>query len=59
MGDTSFRLLDLRENVQNLDLICSQVGWIAKGGHWGGYTYRLCKLPKEGKTGLTEECFAK
>merc|ERR1711970_1151183 len=33
------------------------VGWIAKGGHWGGYTYRLCKLPKEGKTGLTEECF--
>jgi len=35
------------------------VGWIAKGGHWGGYTYRLCKLPKEGKSGLTEECFAK
>jgi len=35
------------------------VGWIAKGGHWGGYTYRLCKLPEEGKTGLTEECFAK
>merc|ERR1711972_1175501 len=24
------------------------VGWIAKGGHWGGYTYRLCKLPEEG-----------
>merc|ERR1719184_474865 len=35
------------------------VGWIAKGGHWGGYTYRLCKLPEEGKTGLTEECFTK
>ena len=35
------------------------MGWIGKGGHWGGYTYRLCKLPKEGKTGLTEECFAK
>merc|ERR1711972_310584 len=35
------------------------VGWIAKGGHWGGYTYRLCKLPEEGKSGLTEECFAK
>jgi len=35
------------------------VGWIGKGGHWGGYTYRLCKLPKEGKAGLTEECFAK
>jgi len=35
------------------------VGWIAKGGHWGGYTYRLCKLPDGGKAGLTEECFAK
>ena len=28
------------------------------GGHRGGYTYRLCKLPAEGKIGLTEECFA-
>jgi len=26
--------------------------------HGGGYTYRLCKMPAEGKTGLTEECFA-
>ena len=32
---------------------------MSKGGHRGGYTYRLCKLPAEGKTGLTEECFAK
>ena len=31
---------------------------MSKGGHRGGYTYRLCKLPAEGKTGLTEECFA-
>jgi len=35
------------------------VAWVAKGGHWGGYTYRLCKLPAEGKQGLTEDCFAK
>jgi len=35
------------------------VAWTAGGGHWGGYTYRLCKLPAEGRTGITEECFAK
>jgi len=35
------------------------VAWVANGGHWGGYTYRLCKLPPGGKTGITEECFAK
>jgi hypothetical protein len=34
------------------------VAWVSSGGHRGGYTYRLCKLPVEGKTGLTEECFA-
>jgi len=34
------------------------VAWVGKGGHWGGYTYRLCKIPPEGKTGITEECFA-
>jgi len=27
--------------------------------HGGGYTYRLCKMPAEGKTGITEECFTK
>merc|ERR1712226_1828712 len=27
--------------------------------HGGGYTYRLCKMPLEGKEGLTEECFIK
>jgi len=35
-----------------------EVAWVAKGGHWGGYTYRLCKMPEEGKKGITEECFA-
>merc|ERR1719431_460515 len=34
------------------------VAWVGKGGHWGGYTYRLCKIPPQGKTGITEECFA-
>jgi len=29
------------------------------GNHGGGYSYRLCKVPKEGVTGLTEECFQK
>ena len=34
------------------------VAWVARGGHGGGYTYRLCKIPPQGKTGITEECFA-
>jgi len=34
------------------------VGFIAIY-HGGGYTYRLCKLPAEGKAGLTEDCFAR
>ena len=25
--------------------------------HGGGYSYRLCQVPKEGMKGLTEECF--
>jgi len=36
-----------------------EVAWGTNGNHWGGYTYRLCKMPAEGKTGITEECFAK
>jgi len=35
-----------------------EVAWSTKGRHRGGYTYRLCKLTEEGKTGLTEKCFA-
>merc|ERR1712110_407712 len=27
--------------------------------HGGGYTYRLCKMPADGKSALTEECFAR
>jgi len=34
------------------------VAWGTSGFHWGGYTYRLCKIPPEGKKGITEECFA-
>ena len=25
--------------------------------HWGGYSYRLCKMPLNGRIYLTEECF--
>jgi len=35
------------------------VAWSTVGYHWGGYTYRLCKVPPEGKIGVTEECFAR
>jgi len=31
----------------------------SRGGHHGGYTYRLCKLPRKGRTAITEECFTK
>ena len=33
------------------------VAWGIWANHGGGYSYRLCKLPKEGRVGLTEECF--
>ena len=31
--------------------------WGIWANHGGGYSYRLCKLPEEGRVGLTEECF--
>jgi len=31
--------------------------WGISAQHGGGYSYRLCKLPPEGRSGLTEECF--
>jgi len=33
--------------------------WGLFGNHGGGYSYRLCKVPPEGNSGLTEECFQK
>merc|ERR1712172_467583 len=33
------------------------VVWTSNGGHHGGYTYRLCKMPNGGRTAITEECF--
>jgi len=35
------------------------VAWASSGGHKGGYTYRLCKMPRKGRTAITEECFTK
>merc|ERR1712198_693131 len=35
------------------------VVWASNGGHKGGYTYRLCKMPSKGRTAITEECFTK
>eukprot|EP00111_Clytia_hemisphaerica_P010894 TCONS_00031897-protein len=34
-----------------------EVVWGISANHGGGYSYRLCKMPKEGRKGLTEECF--
>merc|ERR1712227_705971 len=36
-----------------------EVVWTTRGSHKGGYTYRLCKMPKKGRTGITEKCFTK
>ena len=37
-----------------------EVAWSIIANHGGGYSYRLCKLPKEGgRKALTEECFQK
>jgi len=33
------------------------VGWGLAANHGGGYSYRLCQLPPEGREALTEECF--
>jgi len=34
-----------------------EVAWLMDANHGGGYSYRLCKIPAEGRSGLTEECF--
>jgi len=36
-----------------------EAAWGIKANHGGGYAYRLCKVPEDGYTGLTEECFNK
>jgi len=33
--------------------------WGISANHGGGYSYRLCRLPANGKTDITEECFQK
>jgi len=33
--------------------------WGINTNHGGGYSYRLCKLPRNGKADLTEACFQK
>merc|ERR1719309_1342929 len=35
----------------------AEVAWGIKANHGGGYSYRLCKVPEEGVSGITEECF--
>ena len=37
----------------------AEVAWGIVANHGGGYSYRLCKLPDKGNSGLTEECFQK
>merc|ERR1712013_272771 len=34
-----------------------EVGWYVSANHAGGYSYRICRMPQDGITHLTEECF--
>jgi len=58
---TDARLFDFPQMITTEWQVGSvqDVAWSSRGGHWGGYTYRLCKVPKEGRTTITEECFTK
>merc|ERR1719244_1266719 len=58
---TDARLFDFPQMITTKWQVGStqDVVWATSGGHRGGYTYRLCKMPKEGRTAITEECFTK
>merc|ERR1712200_90483 len=58
---TDARLFDFPQMITTEWEIGSvqEVAWSSKGGHRGGYTYRLCKMPEGGRTAIEEECFTK
>jgi len=58
---TDARLFDFPQMITTEWEIGSEqeVVWTTRGSHKGGYTYRLCKMPKKGRTGITEKCFTK
>merc|ERR1711934_452980 len=58
---TDARLFDFPQMITTEWQIGSiqDVVWTSNGGHHGGYTYRLCKMPSGGRTAITEECFTK
>merc|ERR1711950_78895 len=58
---TDARLFDFPQMITTEWQIGSiqDVVWTSKGGHRGGYTYRLCKMPEGGRSSIEEECFTK
>merc|ERR1719192_525499 len=58
---TDARLFDFPQMITTEWQVGSvqDVAWSSRGGPWGGYTYRLCKMPNGGRTAITEECFTK
>ena len=36
-----------------------EVSWYVSANHAGGYSYRLCRMPEGGISGVTEDCFQK
>merc|ERR1712001_95015 len=58
---TDARLFDFPQMITTKWEVGStqDVVFASSGGHRGGYTYKLCKLPRKGRTAITEECFTK
>ena len=44
--------------MDHFQALVQDVVHTSNGGHAGGYTYRLCRLPEGGRPAITEECFA-
>merc|ERR1712172_207752 len=58
---TDARLFDFPQMITTKWQVGSvqDVVFASSGGHRGGYTFRLCKLPRKGRAAITEECFTK
>ena len=58
---TDARLFDFPQMITTKWEIGSvqDVVWTSSGAHRGGYTYRLCKMPRGGRSAITEDCFTR
>ena len=58
---TDARLFDFPQMITTKWEIGSvqDVVWTSSGAHRGGYTYRLCRMPRAGRSAITEDCFTR